>query len=125
MMTKMCIPVPGAVPCDPANPFRSTGGSERGRNERRNTLCVNDRSLHPYKRCGQKNDRILIPSSSFGLCLTIQATTHGLALCRCVVSLKTLTLTWWPGHLLEFGRFRTLVLWGIKDSGHAIEILVM
>lgn len=48
---------------------------------------------------------LLILSSSFCPCLTIQATTHGFALCLCVVSLKTLILTWWLVHLLEFGRF--------------------
>lgn len=63
-MTKMCLPVPGAVPCNPANPFRTARKRERDRNEKANTLCVNDH-IYSLRRGGaKKDDRILIPSSS-------------------------------------------------------------
>lgn len=63
-MNKMCLPVPGTVPCNLANPFRAARKWERDRNERTNTLCVNDH-LYTLQRGGaKKHDRILIPSSS-------------------------------------------------------------
>lgn len=119
-MIKMCLPGLGAVPCNPANPFRTAGKWERDRNERTNTLCVNDQPYTLQKGGAKKGDRILIPSSSPrrppGVLPYAIVWSH---------ALETLTLTWCPEHLLEFGEFRTLVLCGIKDSGHAIEILVI
>lgn len=119
-MTKMCLPVLGALPCNPANPFRTAGKWERDRSERTSTLCANDHLYTLQKGGAKKDDRILIPSSS-------PRRPHAVLPYAAVWShtLETLTLTWWPEHLLEFGEFRTLVLWGIKDSGHAIEILVL
>lgn len=56
-MTKMCLPVPGAVPCHPANRFRTAGKWERDRNERTNTLCVSDHLDALQKGGAEKDDR--------------------------------------------------------------------
>lgn len=103
MMTKMWLPGLGTVPCNPANPFRTAGKWERDRNERTDTLCVNDQ-LYTLKRWGQKGWQ------NIDTIFFTQATTRSLALCHCVVACT--------GDInLDLVSRTPLGIWGIQNIG--------